>query len=252
MFASELNGYNRAEVDRFIAKLKAEHETAMMEEKLKVLESERKLLDYKNKNLDIENREKNIKSALDAFRRFQDEGNNNIKSLHYEQIKMIHAQLQILYRELTIQFSGVQNSQAFKKIFVDLETILKQAENCEKMEITSPTKTENDSMRMLLNKMQGYRSKGQDLPREIKITRASDGKNQIRPVCDIKLEENDQYDTLADKFLSTKPAEIEERRIRQEMIASGFDLKEAINPKDDLAEIMKAFDFYAGNSGINT
>ena len=25
---------------------------------------------------------------------------------------------------------------------------------------------------------------------------------------------------------------------------SGFDLKEAVNPKDDLEEIMKAFDFY--------
>ena len=25
---------------------------------------------------------------------------------------------------------------------------------------------------------------------------------------------------------------------------SGFDLKEAVNPKEDLEEIMKAFDFY--------
>ena len=27
---------------------------------------------------------------------------------------------------------------------------------------------------------------------------------------------------------------------------SGFDLKAAVNPKDDLSEIMKAFDFFEG------
>ncbi|NCB48400.1 MAG: hypothetical protein EOM55_02070 [Clostridia bacterium] len=33
--------------------------------------------------------------------------------------------------------------------------------------------------------------------------------------------------------------------------ATGFDLKEAVNPKDDLSEIMKAFDFYNDNKKKN-
>ena len=36
-----------------------------------------------------------------------------------------------------------------------------------------------------------------------------------------------------------------------EVNESGFDLKEAINPKDDLDEIMKAFDFFDPNEDGN-
>ena len=136
----------------------------------------------------------------------------------------------------------------FKNVFTDLDRILSQAEK-QNTEITSPTKTENDSMRILLNKMQDYR-RGQDGPREVKIIRnTEDHKNQIRPVSDMQLSENDPYDTIADKFLASSPEKKEERSIKQ---ANGFDLKEAINPKDDLAEIMKAFDFFNDNSyGLN-
>lgn len=248
MFSTEYNGYNKTEVDKYIARLKAEHEASLMEEKLKVLESEKKLLDYKNKSYDIENREKNIMSALDAFRRFQDEGNNNIKTLHYEQIKMINEQLQLSFKQLCIQFPELSHSATFSKMFNDLERILSQAE-VQPAEITSMANTENDSMRILLTKMQGYR-RGQDSPREVKIVRAQEErKNQIRPVSDMSLDDNDPYDNLVDKFLSTQPEEKHEKSIKQE---GGFDLKEAINPKDDLAEIMKAFDFFNENNfGIN-
>ncbi len=207
MFSSEFNGYKKEEVDKYLAKINAQYEASLMEEKLKVLAAERKLLDFKNKSYEIENRERNIMSALDAFRKYQDEGNNTIKALHYEQIKMINEQLQFLYKQISIKFPEIQNMHMFKSVFEDLERILSQAETHE-TEITSPAQTENDSMRMLLNKMQGYR-KVQDTPKEIKITRQEESNAQIEP----------------------------------------FDIRAAINPKDDLAEIMKAFDFY--NDGEN-
>ena len=64
MFSSEIYGYNKNEVDKFISNLKAEHEKALMEEKLKVLEAEKKVLETKNKAQEIENRSKNIFSLL--------------------------------------------------------------------------------------------------------------------------------------------------------------------------------------------
>ncbi len=238
MFSTEFNGYNRAEVDKYISRLNAQHQASLMEERLKVLESEKKLLDFKSKNYDIENREKNIMTALDAFRRFQDEGNNNIKLLHYEQIKMINDQLHLLYQGLCIQHPDLQGENSFLKLFTSLDNVLSQAKASEG-EQAALANTENDSMRRLLNKMQEYR-KEQGEPREVYITRV-ERTNQIKPVSDMTLEEDDKYDNLVDKFLDTAPTE-KQRSIKP--VESGFDLKEAINPKDDLAEIMKAFDFF--------
>ena len=49
MFSTEINGYDKDEVDRYISDLKAGYEKLLMEEKLKVLDSEKKELVYKNK-----------------------------------------------------------------------------------------------------------------------------------------------------------------------------------------------------------
>ena len=247
MFSTEFNGYNKEEVDRYIARLKAEHEASLMQEKLKVLESEKKLLDFKNHKSEIETRERNIMSALEAFRNFQEEGTSNIKTLHYEQIRMINEELHVLFKEICMQFPGIQSLDTFNGIFNDLEHILSQAQT--PTHITSLTQTDNDSMRILLNKMQGYRRE-QESPKEVRIVRVEDlpRRNQIKPIYDGKLEEGDSYATLADKFLSTKPEENARSLKPQE---SGFDLKEAINPKDDLAEIMKAFDFFNDAFGEN-
>lgn len=209
MFTNELNGYNKQEVDTFIASQKARYEASLMQEKLKVLEAEKKLLEYRNKSYEIEDREKNIMSALDAFRRYQDEGNNNIKALHYEQIKMINEQIKLMRRELILHFPQLQNVKTFNQVFEDLENVLSQAKEPAEPTLTSPSNTENDSMRMLLTKMQVTRNKSTEPIKEVHIYREAPEPNE-----------------------------------------SGFDLREAINPKEDLAEIMKAFDFY--NHGDDT
>lgn len=238
MFSSEYNGYSRREVEEFIAKLKAEHEAMLMEEKLKVLESEKKLLDYRSKSYELENREKSIMSALDMFRKYEDEGKRNLTELKATQLKMVYGQIEILFQELSIKYPGIEQNNSLRKISQDIEKILEQIDFSEKTGLTNPIKTENDSMRMLLNKMQGYR-KASETPREVRIDRVGE-KNLIKPVTELTLEEGDNYSNLVDKFLDTRPEE-KSRSIQ----SSVFDLKEAINPKDDLAEIMKAFDFYS-------
>lgn len=240
MFSTEYNGYNKREVDSYISKLKAEQEAALMEEKLKVLESEKKLLDYRSKSYELENRERSIMSALDMFKKYEVEGKRNLTELRTTQLKMVYGQIEIMFQELSIKYPGINDNLSLRKISSDIENILQQIEYSERAELTNPIKTENDSMRMLLNKMQGYR-KDRENPREVKIDRTCE-KSFIKPVTDMTLDEEDEYSNLVDKFLGTKPAEEKPRSIQ----SSGFDLKEAINPTDDLAEIMKAFDFYNG------
>ena len=243
MFSTDFNGYNKHEVDDFVSNLKSNYEKALMEEKLKVLEAERKLLEMNKKAQEVEAREKNIVAMLESFKKYQAEGNRNIEVLRGEQLRMVYIQLVDFLERLNEREPGLLLNSGYKKLLADIHEILDSAD-ARKEEIISAG-TENDPMRILLSKMQGKRV--QESPREVRIERNTDKDRGtlIKPVTQMTLEENDNYDNLVDKFLDTKPPEEQPRAMKIQ--SNGFDLKEAINPKDDLSEIMKAFDFYGGN-----
>ena len=245
MFSYEFNGYNKKEVDSFISSLKAEHERKTMEERLKVLEAERKMLDMKNRSIELEKRQNKIISALETYKKTQAEGKRNIEVLRGEQLKVIYLHLQSLLENLKRKYPSIIQDSNYKTLSRDIETILKSTEE-KKNEIIS-ARNENDPMRMLLNKMQ---EKKVDKPREVQIERTNFDKierssSQIKPVTDMQLDDDDDYDNLVDKFLNTAPIEEEKEPIKLQ--SSGFDINEAINPTQDLSEIMKAFDFYTGD-----
>lgn len=243
MFSTEYNGYNKSEVDKFTATLKSDYEKALMEEKLKVLEAERKVLEMRKKAQEVEAREKNIISMLETFKKYQAEGSRNIEVLRGEQLRMVYLQLVDFLEKLNERDPGLLLNSNYKKLLSEIELILDSTES-KKEEIIS-TGTGNDPMRLLLSKMQG--KKVQETPREVRIERVvdKDKTSLIKPVTQMQLEENDAYDNLVDKFLDTKPPEEQPKAMKIQ--SNGFDLKEAVNPKDDLSEIMKAFDFYSGD-----
>lgn len=243
MFSIEFNGYNRREVDDYIEALKKESERAIMDEKLRALETEKKYLDMKRKNLDIENKEKKIVEMLDSFKKIQEEGNKNIETLQTEQLKMIYLQMSSFMKDLNSRYPGVLINPNYKKLVADIENIVDKTEN-KPSEVS--VGTINDPMRLLLSKMQ--EKKVQSVPREVKIERTEksisfERPSQIKPVCDMQLTAEDGYDNLVDKFLNTAPVETE-KQPKIEIQSSGFDIKEAISPTENLDEIMKAFNFY--------
>ena len=225
MFSSEIYGYNKEEVDKYIDSLKSLHEKSIMEEKLKVLESERKMLEIKKRTQEIENREKNILEVLNTYRRAQAEGNKNIEELRNEQLRMVYVHLQTFMRELNNKYPGVLLNSNYKKLITEIETILSstQSKNDEMFE----TGTENDPMRVLLSKMQG--KKVQESPKEIRIERSDsrDRTSLIKPVTQMELTKDDKYDNLVDKFLDSAPPEEQPKSLKIQ--SSGFDIKEAIN-----------------------
>lgn len=80
----------------------------------------------------------------------------------------------------------------------------------------------------------------------------------IKPIVNMSMDKDEGYETLADKFLSVDEEEEsvglnkavcskvskDDPYAYPDVNESGFDLEEAVNPKDDLEEIMKSFDFY--------
>lgn len=239
MFSQEMYGYNKKEVDKYIDELKTYHERALMQEKLKVLEAEKKILDIKKRTQDIESREKTILNVLESYKKAQAEGTHNIEVLRAEQLKMIYLQLQSFLTDLNTKVPGVLLNSNYRKLINEIENILDK--NQIKTDEYVSAGTENDSMRILLSKMQGKRT--QEPAKEVRVERSINKPSQIRPVTEMRLDAGDNYDNLVDKFLNSAPPEEQPKSLKIQ--SSGFDLKEAINPKQDLSEIMKAFDFYS-------
>lgn len=207
MFSREINGYKKSDVDSFIQRMKASYEAKLMEEKLKALDSERKVLDMKNERFDIENKEKNIMTALNAIekaKRFQEEGSRKF-------YRLIMEKLELLIKELDIKFPQLRKNQNFESLLSEFSEMINnyKASLEERINITQPVYSENDSMRLLLNKMQDYK-KTNEAPKEVHI--------------------------------SIKKKAPDLRAIPEK--ESGFNLEEALHPTEDLEEIMKAFDFY--------
>ena len=78
-------------------------------------------------------------------------------------------------------------------------------------------------------------------------------KSNIKPIADVELAQNENYDSPLEKFLQEESQEHSYDKFLSknpnnslEPNESGFDLKEAVNPTEDLEEIMKAFNFYPG------
>ena len=224
MFAFEEQGYKKEEVDAYIAKLKAE----LVEKKLNLLNSEQKVLDLTKKQNEIDNKERNILKAVKALEeanRIQEEGSRNLSSLKNRQslifIDKVNEFIEFLdknHPELRLE----ADYSDYIESLVDMITKSKQSGNIS-------VSSENDSMRLLLSKMEHYRRQKDEI-KTVKVER----KNMKHIFED---------SNGVDEFLSSKP---EENQIYKniEIEANGFDLKEAVNPKDDLDEIMKAFDFF--------
>lgn len=205
MFKSELNGYNREEVDSYITRLKAE----LMEQKFNLLESN---LDVQKQREEVETKEKNILKAIQVFedaRKFQEEGSKSMYALKIEQVTLVYRKFEDVLKKIYLLHPELEKDKELAKLVEELQGVLDKAKGESVTGIlTSPINSDNDSMRVLLSKMQDYR-KANDMPKEVKIARINVKKQPV-----------------------SQPE------------GTGFDLKEAVNPKIGLDEIMKAFDFF--------
>ncbi len=210
MFKNEFNGYNREEVDQYITRLKAE----LMQQKFSLLESEKKCLDAQKQKEEVETKEKNILKAIQVFedaRKFQEEGSKSIYALKIEQMTLVYRKFEDVLKKIYYLHPELERDNELGRLVSELDEVLESAKGETVTGIlTSPVNSDNDSMRVLLGKMQEYR-KNSENPREVRIARINVKK---QPESEISTEEN------------------------------GFDLKEAVNPKLGLEEIMKAFDFF--------
>ena len=225
MFTFEQQGYKREEVENYISKLKAE----LIQYKLGILKSEQKVLDLKQKEEELNEKENKINKAvktLEKAQKMQEEGAKNLTALKSEQSKILINKIGEFFTELKLRCPQISIDEELSSKMKEVESLIAKIKINLRENIAY---NENDPMRALLNRMQAYK-KEQGEVKVVKIERNT-------------IEKNLGGSVGVDEFLAENPQSNELYK-NVEIQSSGFDLKEAVNPKDDLEEIMKAFDFF--------
>lgn len=267
-FSSAKNGYNKKEVDLYVQDLTEKNQE--LEQKLQKLESELKLFQLQKKEITEKNN--NISLALTAAvekAKQIENSSNNVYKLKIQQLNLLYARWETLLDEILTKYPQIENVENVKQLLSQFKNNIKTTlkDDYKLCNITSPVKTENDTIRLLLGKLNSYnretptktvKVERKQLSKDMQtsqteLSRLEDKASIIKPICDnAKIKVDDSEENLADKFLADDSLEnnaysniiTSKTSAIPEVNETGFDLKEAINPKEDLDEIMKAFDFF--------
>lgn len=270
-FSNQKNGYNREEVDKFLAELAKEKEQLITEKDAEIAKLKGEISSVQNKSDSIALA---LTAAVDKAKDIE-ESSKNIYKLKIEQLTILYTKWETLLNEMLRKYPAISEVSNVKEDMLKLKNAINNALKDDfNVEIMN-TNPATDPIRALLNKLTGLKAKSlQDKKeRQVKIERkvkvSAEDKTElvkleekapnIKPIVDIKLSESDsgKYESLVDKFLDSddenESAFSKSLTVNKPTTSAfvpnetGFDLNECINPTDDLTEIMKSFDFYEAN-----
>ena len=266
-FTSSKNGYNKKEVDLYIQDLQnkqneLQQKNSKLESELKFFQTQKREMKEKNDSISLA-----LTSAVEKAKQIE-KSSNNVYKLKIQQITLLYSRWERLLDEILTKYPQIESVENVKDLLANFKESIKSTlkDDYKLCSITSPVKTDNDTIRLLLNKLNSYNKTNS--PKTVKMERKQLSKDMqnaqselsrieekaslIKPICNASLLNTSKDEDLADKFLEDDSLEnnaysnIITSKVTAipEVNETGFDLKEAINPKDDLDEIMKAFDFF--------
>lgn len=262
-FSKQKNGYCEREVDEYIssATLKFEREIDAKNTEISLLKKEVEDARAKENSVALA-----LTAAIDKAKEIE-ESSQEIYKLKLEQLSMLYAKWEIMLSEMLKKNPDVVEVSNIKEDMENLKTSIKSALKDDfNIELITKTPT-TDPIRHLLNKLMGTKLDGaskkssqvktiqRKTPTNSQKTDLEklEEKTKIKPISNMTLEKDEGYENLVDKFLNSddkvpdtfaKILSVPDYSKTQ----GAFDLNEAINPKEDLEEIMKSFDFYGGNN----
>ena len=276
------NKITQAEFDKQINLIKQEYEQKLQEQKERILQlrEENNSLNLKLNSYSI--KDESISRALELAVEKAKELENSSKNLYeleIQRIRILYNRWEKLLNLIVKKYPNVKAINEINNLITEFNESITQTINSAFVVRPEEDKT---YVKTLLNRMSGYVSSRvptgiQPTPQpleKLKVQEPSDIKrfneNQkptmLKPVSNITLNKNDGYDNLVDKFLNDnngeelstayakKIAPILNQKIEEKIenymknkTDEGFDLSEAVCPKETLEDIMKAFDFYPDN-----
>ena len=265
-FSVQKNGYNTAEVDSHLAQTN-------------------QLLQQKDKEIDelkveiakLQGKSNSIALALTAAVEKAneiEESSKNIYKLKIEQMNILYKKWDMLLNEMLKKYPAIS---AISNVKEDMQNLKSSIQNALQDDFNAEILKSNpatDPIRVLLNKLTSSKTKDYskflpepkkkvNIERKVKVSaqdktelaKLEEKAPNIRPIANVKLNEDEKYENLVDKFLDSddvggvnayaKTITVSRpTKSAYEPNETGFDLNECINPTDDLTEIMKSFDFF--------
>ncbi len=274
-FQTTKNGYDKQQVDSKVESINSELATW----KDRALRAEADYIKLKERETEIKKSGENVALALTAAiekAKQIETSSKNVYKLKIQQISILYDRWEMVLNELLQKYPKLEDSHNIKKMLEDFKLTIEKVvtQNFEQVAEPDTSSTGNDSMRMLLSKMSKSKKvlnveprplaklERQQLPTDLKTGKSElfsleEKAIMIKPITTMTLEKDETYETLADKFLKEESEDeiryanfMSKKLVENDLSVpneSGFDLKEAVNPKDDLDEIMKSFDFFINN-----
>ena len=276
IFQTAKNGFNKEEVECFVQQL--EEQITQQQSKIDVLEKE--LNAYRAKVQEINEKGENISIALTAAvekAKQIEKSSFNVYTLKIQELEVLYARWERVLNELIEKYPNLDEIDNVKRLLLEFKNAIKAnvKEDFRFINNQNVVTPATDPMRALLSKMNKYLDKQIDtqkksktttrvrkqLPKDMQTKQSELNKLEeksvmIKPIFNAKIEDGEKYESLVDKFLKedATPDSAYANKITSktgiipEVNETGFDLKEAVNPKDDLEEIMKSFDFFGNNN----
>ena len=258
-------GYDTDQVDTFINKLSVKYEEKLSEQRDRVFALTNELSTMQERLDHYKDKDKQISQALIFAVEKAEQIENNASKLYDLEIKRIR----LLYKQwedLVMKVNMCDVPSMLKKDISEfnktISEVLEQNNRIGGNVIRKDLHNNSDNyIRNLLNKMDyAFSNKDKDINAKNVLNSMSNetekenarlidlsGKlDKIKVKGDGNMAENylnseddDENNVFAKNLMRQKPKKQEE---------SGFDLEDALNPKEDLDEIMKAFDFFIENN----
>lgn len=271
-FQTARNGYNKEEVTQYINSL----EEQLTNSNNKVLLLENQLNVYKSKEKEMQEKCDNISIALTAAvekAKQIENSSKNVYNLKIEELEILYSRWESVLNELIQKYPNLDEIDNVKQLMANFKANLKSnlKEDFKFSNSTNSVLQESDPMRALLGKMNSYLDKqvsnkkavktktrprkqlSQDMrQKQSKLNGLEEKSTMIKPIFEARIEKGEKYESLLDKFLTqdSSPDSAYANKLTSKITTlpeaneSGFDLKEAVNPKDSLETIMKSFDFF--------
>ncbi len=265
-FSIVKNGYNKKEVDLYIEDLNTKISTLSQNN----AKDKKELEEYRKKDKNYNDKQNSISIALTAAvekAKQIEKSSENVYKLKIQQVNLLYAKWEKLLNVILEKYPQIEEVENVKKLVSEFKDNIKTTlkDDYKLFSSNSQVKSDNDTIRQLLKKLGSHNTKTEPqktvkverkqlskdmLTAQTELSRIEDKSSLIKPIYQSKID--GKYENLADKFLSEQDTMdtaysniiTSKSRAVPEVNETGFDLKEAVNPKEDLDEIMKAFDFF--------
>lgn len=257
-------GYDTEQVDTFINKLSIKYEEKLSEQKDRVFALKNELSSMQERLNNYKDKDKQISQALIYAVEKAEQIENNASKLYDLEIK----RMRLLYKQwedVVLKVSMCNVPSVLKKEIAQfsktISEVLEQNNRIGGNVIRKDLHNNSDNyIRNLLNKMDyAINSKPKNTgAKDVLNSLASETEKENTRMIDLsgKLDKIKVKGTgnMAENYLNsdvedenTAFAQALMHKKKSQPSESGFDLEDALNPKEDLDEIMKAFDFFIEN-----